>query len=202
MRFVWGINPVDNGDYLNPYERGTPDWDETFDISHPKSQLWLEQFCRNLRSQPFYRSTIGPLLSNCFIESLRPWMKRHCKDPIDPNIEYVPCCESSKFPYKPNVLQQCTAEASVQLHRTPHLWIRNGPLSAGPKFVKEPLLSAPGVNDTLALKITPKIKALVVEYDSTYAYTLSFGNMDKFFHQASTIYLTIITCELITFAKI
>jgi len=128
-------------------------------------------------------------------------MKRNCKDPIDPQIEYTPCCESSKFPYKPNVLQQCAAEASVRLHRTPYLWIQNGPLSAGPKFIKEPLLSSQASNDTF-VKMTPKIKALIVEYDSTYAYSLSFGNMDKFFHEASIIYLIVITCLLITFAKI
>ncbi|KAG5331523.1 DISP1 protein, partial [Acromyrmex charruanus] len=189
LRFVWGINPVDNGDYLDPRKRGIPDWDDTFNISHPKSQIWLEQFCRNLRKQPFYRSTTGPLLSNCFIEPLRLWMKRHCKDPVDPQIEYVPCCKSSKFPYTPSVLQQCAAEASDKIHHTPHLWFRTGPISAGPKFVKEPLLSAQASNDTFPSKITPKIRALIVEYDSTYAYSLSFGNMDKFFNEASIIYL-------------
>lgn len=132
---------------------------------------------------------MGPLLSNCFIESLRSWMQRRCTDPIEPDIEYFPCCESSKFPYKPNVLQQCAAEVSGEIHRTPYLWIRDGAISAGLKFVKEPPLSSKALNDTLSIKVTPKIKALVVEYDSTYAYTLSFANMDKFFHQASdTIY--------------
>lgn len=189
MRFVWGIKPIDNGDYLDPSNRGTLDYDTTFDISNPKSQLWLERFCTNLRSQPFYRSTMGPLLSNCFIESLRSWMQRRCKDPIEPDIEYFPCCESSKFPYKPNVLQQCAAEVSGEIHRTPYLWIRDGAISAGLKFAKEPPLSSKALNDTLSIKVTPKIKVLVVEYDSTYAYTLSFANMDKFFHQASdTIY--------------
>ncbi|XP_018405326.1 PREDICTED: protein dispatched homolog 1 [Cyphomyrmex costatus] len=189
LRFVWGINPVDNGDYLDPRKRGTPDWDDTFDVSHPKSQLWLDQFCRNLRRQSFYRSTTGPLLSNCFIETLRLWMNRHCKDAIDSQIEYMPCCNGSIFPFKPSVLQQCAAEASDKIHHTPHLWFRNGPLSAGPKFVKEPLLPAQATNNTLPIKVTPKIKALIVEYDSTYAYSLSFENMDKFFNEASITFL-------------
>ncbi|KAL0111794.1 hypothetical protein PUN28_013169 [Cardiocondyla obscurior] len=178
MRFVWGIKPIDNGNYLDPNKKGTTDWDDNFDISHQTSQLWLYNFCRNLRSTPFYRSTMGPLLTNCFIESLRSWMKRDCTDPINPNINYEPCCESSKFPYKPDVLQQCAAEASVRLHHTPYLWIRDGPLSAGPKFVKEPLS-----NNTLASNMTLKIKALIIEYDSIYTYSLSFGAMDTFFHQ-------------------
>lgn len=186
MRFVWGIKPIDNGDYLDPSKKGTLDYDPTFDIAHPKSQLWLKQFCKNLRSQPFYRSTMGPLIPNCFIESLHSWMQRRCKDPIDPIIEYSPCCESSIFPYKPNVLQQCAAEASAEIARTPYLWIRNNAVSAGLKFLKEPELAT---NDTLSLKVTPKIKALIVEYDSIYTYTLSFADMDKFFHQVNdTIY--------------
>lgn len=190
LRFVWGIRAVDNGDYLDPNSKGTPDWDETFDVTNPNSQLWLEQFCQNLRSQPFYRNTMGPLLPNCFIELLRSWMQRRCKDPIDPRIDYVPCCESTKFPYEPNVFQQCAAEATAELYRTPsYLWVRGSAVSAGLKFVKEPL-SSQVLNETnLAVKLTPKIKALVVEYDSTYAYTLSFANMDQFFHQASTTYL-------------
>lgn len=130
---------------------------------------------------------MGPLLPNCFIASLRTWMQRRCKDPIDPHIDYVPCCESSKFPYKPNVLRQCAAEASAELHRTPsYLWVRNGVVSAGLKFVKESQL----LNDTDPnVKLTPKIKALVVEYDSTYIYSLSFTNMDEFFHQVSSFLL-------------
>ncbi|XP_014475791.1 PREDICTED: protein dispatched isoform X2 [Dinoponera quadriceps] len=182
LRFVWGIEPIDNGDYLDPSRKGTPEWDETFDITAPESQLWLEQFCQNLRSEPFYRNTMGPLLSNCFIESLRSWMQRRCLDPLDPHIDYSPCCESSKFPYEPSVLQQCAAEATAELHRTPsYLWIRSN--AAGLKFVKEPphLLATMGTNVTT--KLTAKIKALVVEYDSSYAYTLSFASMNTFFNQ-------------------
>lgn len=186
LRFVFGINPVDNGDYLDPSNKGTPDWDETFDISNEKSQVWLEKFCRSIRSQPFYRSTMGPLLTNCFIEPLNSWMQRDCQDPIDPKIDYTPCCETSKFPYKPNVLRQCAAEASAELQRTPYLWVRNGAVSAGVKFEKEPLPKQMS-NDTL-LKSPPKIKVLIVEYDSTYAYTSSFANANKFFQQASTVY--------------
>jgi len=171
LRFVFGINPVDNGDYLDPTNKGTPDWDETFDISDEESQMWLNKFCQNLRSQPFYRSTQGPLLTNCFIEPLQKWIsQRTCEDPIYPNIDYIPCCKISKFPYKPNVLRQCAAEANAELQRTPYLWLQNGAISAGVKFEKESL-SKQMSNDTLT-KSPPKIKVLIVEYGSTYAYTL------------------------------
>ncbi|XP_067210286.1 protein dispatched isoform X1 [Linepithema humile] len=195
LRFVFGLNPIDNGDYLDPANKGTLDWDETFDISDEESQVWLLKFCRNLRSQPFYRSTMGPLLPNCFIEPLHSWMQKRCQDPVDPTIDYTPCCETSKFPYKPSVLRQCAAEHSASLQRTPYLkdnidWNAlkeykeykeyNG--FATVQFEKEPLPKQTS-NDTLMVKSPPKIKLVIVEYDSTYVYSHSFANMDKFVRQ-------------------
>ncbi|XP_043605135.1 protein dispatched [Bombus pyrosoma] len=188
LRFVWGIKPVDNGNYLDPSLIGTPEWDESFDVSHPESQVWLEKFCRDLRAQPFYRDTLGPLLPNCFIESLHHWMQRRCEDPIDSHINYTPCCKKSEFPYNASTLQRCAVEANAKLYSTPsYLWVRNG-VSAGLKFLNEPNLKQLQVsNETNSIIMpTPKIKALVVEYDSIYNYSLSFSNMDQFFHQVET----------------
>lgn len=184
MRFVWGINPADNGDYLDPSDKGTPEWDESFDISDQKSQLWLERFCRDLRKQPFYRSTVGPLLPNCFIETLRSWMQRRCEDPIFAEVNYSPCCENSRFPYKPNIIQQCASKATAEIYRT-HSSLGGGPTSAGPKFVKPPL----NYTFASARRYKPEIKALVVEYDSTFVYTYSFANMDTFFHQVRILHI-------------
>ncbi|XP_076619865.1 protein dispatched isoform X1 [Colletes latitarsis] len=188
LRFVWGIKPIDNGNYLDPDLKGTPEWDESFDVSHPESQLWLERFCQDLRTQPFYHGTLGPLLTNCFIESLHNWMKRRCEDPVDSNINYMPCCEKSTFPYNSTVLQQCAAEANVELYRTPsYLWARNG-VSAGLKFLNEVNLTQVQVsNETNSIMVPiPKIKVLIVEYDSIYNYSLSFSSMNQFFHQVET----------------
>ncbi|XP_076175871.1 protein dispatched isoform X2 [Ptiloglossa arizonensis] len=188
LRFVWGIKPIDNGNYLDPDLTGTPEWDDSFDLSHPESQLWLEQFCHNLRAQSFYRDTLGPLLSNCFIESLHNWMKRRCEDPIDSRINYMPCCEQSTFPYNASVLQQCAAEANGELYRTPsHLWAHNG-VFAGLKFLNEANLTQVQVsNETNSVIMPiPKIKVLIVEYNSIYNYSLSFSSMNQFFHQVET----------------
>ncbi|XP_076675738.1 protein dispatched isoform X2 [Andrena cerasifolii] len=188
LRFVWGIKPIDNGNYLDPDLIGTPEWDESFDVSHPDSQSWLEQFCRDLRAQPFYRNTLGPLLPNCFIESLYNWMQRRCEDPINSRINYMPCCEKSIFPYNSSVLERCAAEVNAELYRTPsYLWVRNGG-SAGIKFLNEPNLTQLQIsNDTNSVtRPTPKIKALIVEYDSIYNYSLAFSSMNKFFHQVES----------------
>ena len=188
LRFVWGIKPIDNGDYLDPGSRGVLEWDENFDVTSTAAQSWLQQFCYNLRSQPFYHDTIGPLLSNCFIESLRTWMLRRCQDLIDSNIDRTPCCESSTFPYAPAVLRRCVAEANADLYRTPsHLWTRGGTVAGGVKFLKESLQILPRqVNETRSSSMPlPKIMALIVEYDSSQPYSLSFAEMNRFYKNVS-----------------
>lgn len=76
LRFVFGILPEDNGNFLNPKTKGFLKFDEAFNISNAESQKWLLNFCRNLRGEDFYQSTEGPLLSNCFIENFVSWMGR------------------------------------------------------------------------------------------------------------------------------
>ncbi|KAK0169992.1 hypothetical protein PV328_010611 [Microctonus aethiopoides] len=189
LRFVWGVKPIDNGDYLDPSSRGELIWDETFDISSQKSQIWLQKFCQNLRTQSFYHNTLGPLLSNCFIESFRSWMARRCEDIIDPRISRSPCCESSTYPYKPEVLRRCVAEASADLYRTPtYLWTRGGVVAGGIKYSKnsvKPLAHQTHDNSTPPMS-EPKIMALIVEYDSTYSYSLSFAEMNEFYSKVES----------------
>lgn len=173
---------MDNGNYLDPGARGTLEWDESFNVSSQAAQRWLLQFCRGLRAQPFYHSTLGPLLPNCFVESLPAFMQRRCIDPIDSRIDRAPCCESSVFPYEPAVLEYCAAEANANLYRTPsYLWGGESSTTAGLKFLKEPLRFTP--NDSIPWK--PKIRALIIEYDSTFTYSLSFSEMDNFYRQVT-----------------
>ncbi|XP_011313149.1 protein dispatched [Fopius arisanus] len=186
LRFVWGIKPIDDGDYLDPASRGGLVWDDSFDMSSEASQIWLEKFCRNLRTQPFYHETQGPLLPNCFIESFKNWMTRRCEDVVDTNISKAPCCDLSKYPYTPSVLRRCVAEASADLYRTPsYLWQRGGIVAGGIKYEKasmKPSIQQLADNSTLTMPL-PTIKALIVEYDSNYSYSLSFAEMNRFFSQ-------------------
>jgi hypothetical protein len=32
LRFVWGVKDIDDGDYLDPSDRGLIQFDETFDV--------------------------------------------------------------------------------------------------------------------------------------------------------------------------
>lgn len=167
LRFVWGIKPVDNGDYLDPGRRGTLIYDDTFDVAAAQSQRWLLRFCQRLKMQSFYQPMLGPLLPNCFIISFRSWMQQRCKDPVD-DIDRTPCCENSTFPYKRRVFEKCIVQAIVAHYKTPS-YLRPG--MAGLKFSR-------GKH--------PKIRALVVEYDSNHSYSLSFSDMDNFFQQVES----------------
>lgn len=39
LRFVWGVLPVDNGNYFEPTSKGTLEFDSTFDMASPESQV-------------------------------------------------------------------------------------------------------------------------------------------------------------------
>lgn len=163
MRFVWGVLPVDNGNKLNPSDKGTLILDNTFDISNPVSQEWLKNFCQKIRQQSFYQSTIGPLLLNCFVETFMNSMQRKCFDEFR-NKNVTPCCEVSTFPVDEHVFRKCIVDEIAELYETPVDILGNS--DAGPKFSKDQI---------------PTIKAIVVEYDSSYSYTMSYEKMHEFY---------------------
>lgn len=166
LRFVWGVIPQDNGNYLEPQSLGTLKADESFNMSDPESQRWLLKFCQSLRKQPFYQPEVGVLFPNCFIESFIRWMERRCKDEFE-GIDRSPCCETATFPYKSSVFNTCIIEAIGDLYDT----IYFNPGVAGPKFTKDQV---------------PTIKAVVVEYDSNYSFSLSYEYMHNFISQVET----------------
>jgi len=164
MRFVWGVSPEDNGNYLEPGVKGSLVLDPTFHMASPESQMWLLRFCKNLREQPFYLPTLGPLLPNCFIETFKSWMDRRCQDSVD-GIDRTPCCEVSEFPFSEDVFEQCIVLSVRDLFETPSQFFLPG--LAGPRF-------------SIA---TDTIEAVVVEYDSNVSYSLSYQEMHHFYHQ-------------------
>lgn len=161
IRVVFGVLPIDNGNSLDPFDRGKLQFDAHFNISAPESQVWLLEFCRDLRRQPFYRPlSMGLLLTNCFIETFKSWMEdRRCTQEVGGQRENrFPCCEQSIFPYEPAVFNQCLVEVVERLHRTPNYMFAMN--RAGPRFDSR----------TVGL-----VKAIVIEYDSVYdAFATSF----------------------------
>uniref|UniRef100_A0A0A9XAS5 Protein dispatched 1 n=2 Tax=Lygus hesperus TaxID=30085 RepID=A0A0A9XAS5_LYGHE len=168
LRFVWGVVPEDNGDYMDPFRRGKLVLDNSFDLASKDSQTWLLSFCINLKMQPFYQPTFGPLVANCFIEPFVAWMEQKCMDPID-HLTREPCCESAVFPYERNVFSLCLAKAAISLYNTPSNIIM--PTIAGPKFLSKSKAKV------------PKVKAFIVEYDANLTLTTSYTTMDNFYNE-------------------
>ncbi|XP_026490147.1 protein dispatched [Vanessa tameamea] len=166
LRWIWGIKPIDNGNHMDPFSKGKLIFDDNFSISNPKSQTWLLDFCAKIKAQPFYQSTLGPLLPNCFIETFKVYMSRRCIDNID-KINRTPCCESSQFPYTKEVFDFCIVEAMESLYQTSRALFMPG--VAGPKFMRS--------------SYPPTVAAIVVEFESVVPYTMSYTAMNDFFIQ-------------------
>lgn len=166
---------------MDPEDRGNLVYDPDFDMAHPKSQKWLLEFCHQLRMQPFYRAVGGPHLTNCFIETFVEWMDRACTDGFEENR--WPCCNSFAFPYPRNIFHFCIIKAMDIIYKTPSTIFV--PSAAGPKF-SNPLFHPS--NQTHY----PIVKAIIVEFESNFAFTTSYVDIDKFYEKVLLIFLLVI----------
>lgn len=165
--------PTDSGNFLDPTSRGDLVFEPTFNISAKESQVWLLNFCRNLKHQPFYQPFYGMLLvPNCFIENFISWMGRKCIDSMS-DLNRTPCCESSSFPFETEIFDLCLPESISSLYETPREFFLPG--VAGPKFSRNSTTISAN-NQT----IVTQVKALVVEFDSTQSFSMSYTEMYSF----------------------
>lgn len=119
ITFIFGANPIDNGFKLDPDDRGSLELDDKFHPEDQEIQVWMLNFCESLKRSPFYRPIHGPLLSNCFIETLKGWIEeRDCYDEVL-NLSNDPCCKKSTFPFAPATFNACVKQATDMLIRTP-----------------------------------------------------------------------------------
>uniref|UniRef100_A0A182PPZ7 SSD domain-containing protein n=1 Tax=Anopheles epiroticus TaxID=199890 RepID=A0A182PPZ7_9DIPT len=173
LRFVWGVLPVDRGNFLDPEQRGKLYFDESFNMSAPESQQWLLQFCERIKNQSFYQMSQGVLLPNCFIANFVEWMRRRCNDSMG-EIDRTPCCEISPFPFTPDIFDQCLPESISSLYETPRQFFIPG--VAGPKFARSSFQ-----HQSVAASVNDKIvKAVVIEFESTQIFTMSYHDIETF----------------------
>lgn len=161
LRIIWGVQPIDDGNYLDPYDRGKLTFDDNFDASSKESQQFLYDLCNDIRKQPFFKPTLGLHLSNCFIETFKLWMNRLCHDSILKE-NYYPCCRNSSFPFEPDVFDECLPIAIDELLKQ-RMVVSDASLP-GPRF---------SVADG-------KIKAVAIEFETVFNFSLSFKEMDDF----------------------
>ncbi|XP_030553961.1 protein dispatched isoform X2 [Drosophila novamexicana] len=189
MRFVWGVQAVDDGDFTNPSSYGNLHYDNNFNISSKTAQIWLRNFCQNIRQQPFYQATFGFLLPNCFIENFIRYMERRCVDDMDSmSLDRAPCCDA-EFPYEPHIFEECLPQCISNLCETS--FYQHG--KAGPKFAAGPIHSDEyfegNSNESLSIESTPTqllVKAIIIEFDSNVRYSTLFANINQFYESVET----------------
>lgn len=160
IRVVFGVKPIDTGNHFDPQDRGKLLFDSAFDISEPSAQVWLLEFCDNLRKQKFVHQSATERMSSCFMYTFKSWMKeRSCRDPVLGD-DLSPCCRSYEFPYARSVFNRCIQEALKMFHNTPN-------------YAKNP-----GI---YFFKNSTKVAAIVIEYKSTRPFTESYTKMDRFY---------------------
>ncbi|XP_045066169.1 protein dispatched homolog 1-like isoform X2 [Coregonus clupeaformis] len=163
ITIIWGVTPVDNGDPLNPKNKGKLMLDNTFNIASPASQLWILNFCQRLRNQSFVFQSEEQDFTSCFIETFKQWMEnRDCEE-----SSVYPCCSQSTFPYKQDIFELCIKRAIMELDRSTSFHLDSK--TPGPRF---------DINDT--------IRAIVLEFQSTYLFTLAYEKMHQFYHEVDT----------------
>lgn len=96
-------------------------------------------------------------------------------------IDRTPCCESSKFPYPSHIFDECLPQIISTLYESPRYVFIPG--IAGPKFARSSTSnsSIQRVNATESKRNSPPmVKALVVEYESTQSFTMSYTEIENF----------------------
>ena len=101
MQLIWGIKPADNGNHLNPDDKGTLEFDKSFDdrnLFTPEGQTFLRSVCKSVEKQSFFAAFAGSV---------------EC--PIDGLIELCtsgpdPCCGNATFPFPADVTKKCLLE--------------------------------------------------------------------------------------------
>ncbi|XP_060102070.1 protein dispatched homolog 1-like isoform X2 [Heteronotia binoei] len=160
---IWGVSPEDNGDPLNPKSKGILKLDSSFNIASPDSQLWILTFCQKLRNQTFFYQTEEQDFTSCFIETFKQWMENQdCDEPA-----LYPCCSHWSFPYKQDVFELCIKRAIMELERSTGYHLDSK--TPGPRF---------DINDT--------IRAVVLEFQSTYLFTLAYDKMHQFYREVDS----------------
>uniref|UniRef100_A0A4X1TL25 Protein dispatched homolog 1 n=1 Tax=Sus scrofa TaxID=9823 RepID=A0A4X1TL25_PIG len=157
---IWGVSPEDNGNPLNPKSKGKLTLDSSFSIASPASQVWILRFCQKLRNQTFFYQTDQQDFTSCFIETFKQWMENQdCDEPA-----LYPCCSHWSFPYKQEIFELCIKRAIMELERSTGYHLDSK--TPGPRF---------DINDT--------IRAVVLEFPSTYLFTLAYEKMHQFYKE-------------------
>ena len=107
VELFWGIKPVDNGNHLNPDDKGTLEFDENFgDLFTDAGQKFLRSLCKSVEKESFFEAFSG---GQCPIETFI----QTCTS------GQTPCCGiNASFPFPADVAEKCAKLASRLSGRT------------------------------------------------------------------------------------
>ncbi|XP_041456836.1 protein dispatched homolog 1-like [Lytechinus variegatus] len=160
---VWGTVPIDNGDPFDPTKRGYVQLDKSFSLDDPESQVWLLNFCSEVRQQSFY-SPPSVVYEDCFIEKMKVFMETPCL-PSSIGTDFSPCCGQTSFPYSADLLKLCAPKYAA--------------------FVCESIGGGcPAALPGLRFDSENNIKAFFVQFQSTTLSQLEFDPVKDYFDTA------------------
>ena len=155
INLIWGIQAIDTGDQFDPYDMGSLNWDDNFDIASKQGQQWIVEFIRRLKKQSFFAKD-QKLANGCFIEEFFAYMKRNCSE------KNTKCCKVSKFPYEPDVFSQCMLRMQCEK-------------------IKQIQFSSQSITDGAPLfDKTGRLRAVSLNFDSNVPFTWSYDPADSF----------------------
>lgn len=156
ITIMWGVLPIDNGDFLDPHNKGTLMLDADFDLSTPAAQRWILDFCARIRRTGFVQNRPGLYVTDCFMENfVRGFMARRCqKDQEDD------CCKRTPFPFDPSILISCLSTYIQVLQKDS--WLHYNAKSPGPRFQNG------------------RISAFFVQFSSNHTFSHSYEDVHKF----------------------
>ncbi|KAJ8042913.1 Protein dispatched-like 1 [Holothuria leucospilota] len=160
MTFIWGVLPTFNEDQWDPFEFGNLELDKGFTFGDVQSQMWLSEFCQDIKWHTLYGGDSPEGDNFCFIDSFAAWMNRTCLLSEDNS-----CCEQRNFPFSKELFNKCVV-----------------------RFMTFVCQSYPCSSETPGVRFDSNnsIQALYLNVRSSVPYSLKFQLVDNFWKQLSS----------------
>ncbi|KAJ8042911.1 Protein dispatched-like 1 [Holothuria leucospilota] len=160
MTFIWGVLPTFNEDQWDPFEFGNLELDKGFTFGDVQSQMWLSEFCQDIKWHTLYGGDSPEGDNFCFIDSFAAWMNRTCLLSEDNS-----CCEQRNFPFPKELFNKCVVQFMT-------FFCQSYPCYS----------YTPGVR----FDSNNSIRALYLNVRSSVSYSLRFQPVDNFWKQLSS----------------
>lgn len=102
LAFVWGILPTTDTNSWDPSDFGSLELDPNFNFGSNDSQIWLAEFCKNIKLQSFFNEDQNNF---CYIDEFQEWMRKPCS-----SFNGDPCCENLHFPFRTETFNYCVVK--------------------------------------------------------------------------------------------